>query len=286
MKQDKISIVIPSYNGKDLLARNLPRVIKACKGYEIIVVDDASVDQSVNFIQSKFPKVKIVQHKKNQRFAAACNTGVKAAKGDIVVLLNNDVSPSPKENFLKPLIKHFKDKKVFSVGCKEISVKNGRKVISGRTAGKFHRGLFIHWRPKDQKSQNTLWTFGGSMAVDRKKYLTLGGMDTLFSPAYWEDVDLCFHARKKGWKILFEKNSIVYHNHETTNISVFGKKKMKIYAFRNQILFVWKNIRGEQLLEHFFWLPYHLVFTTIRSKGLFLIAFLAAILKIPKLLRN
>jgi len=279
-----ISVVIPNYNGKKLLAKNLPKVIKTCKDCEIIVVDDASVDQSINFIKLKFPEVRVIRHKRNQRFAAACNTGVKKAKGNIVILLNNDVSP--RKDFLKPLVRHFKDEKVFSVGCKEISIKNGKKIVSGRTEGKFCRGLLVHWRPKDQESQNTLWTFGGSMAVDRKKYLKIGGMDEIFSPAYWEDIDLCWRARKKGWKIVFEKDSIVYHNHETTNISVFGRKKMQIYAYRNQILFVWKNIRGRRLLEHFFWLPYHLVFTTIRSKGLFFIAFLAAILKIPKLLKK
>jgi len=279
----KASIVIPNYNGKKLLEKNLPKVIKACPDCEIIVVDDASIDQSREFIRSKFPKVKIIEHKKNRRFAASCNSGIKAAKAKIVVLLNNDVSP--KENFLKPLVKHFEDSKVFSVGCKEIEIKKGKKIISGRTEEDFKRGFLINWRPKDQTSKNTAWTFGGSMAVDRKKYLKLDGMDELFSPAYWEDIDLCFRARKKGWQTVFEKEAIVYHNHETTNISVFGQNKMKIFAYRNQVLFVWKNIRGIKLLSHFFWLPYHLIFTTIRSKGLFLLGFISAVFKIPKLLK-
>lgn len=273
----KASIVIPNYNGKKLLEKNLPKVIAACKNCEIIVVDDASVDQSVDFIKSKLPQVKVIKHKENKRFAASCNTGVKAATGNIVILLNNDVVPQ--KDFLKPLIKHFRDKIVFSVGCKEVQLKDGKKIISGRTEGKFSRGFLMHWRPKDQKSQDALWTFGGSMAVNRKKYLKLGSMDELYSPAYWEDIDLCWRARKKGWKILFEKDALVYHNHETTNISVFGEKRMKVYAYRNQILFVWKNIRGRQLLEHFLWLPYHLIFTTIRSKGLFLLAFILAIFR-------
>jgi len=69
---------------------------------------------------------------------------------------------------------------------------NREEVISGRTEGEIGRGLLVHWQPKDQSSQNTLWTFGGSMAVDRKKYLQLGGFDVLFAPAYWEDIDLSF----------------------------------------------------------------------------------------------
>ena len=269
------SIVIPSYNGKKLLEKNLPKLIAAAPDAEIIVVDDASTDQSAEFIKRKFPQIKVIQHKKNQRFAAACNTGVKAAHGEIIVMLNNDVVP--KKDFLKPLLKHFENGQIFSVGCREIGIKKGKKFISGRTEGKFKRGFLVHWRPKDQESQETLWSFGGSMAVDKKKYLQLGGMDELYSPAYWEDIDLCWRAKEKGWIILFEKNAVVFHNHETTNVSIFGKTRIQLYGFRNQILFVWKNIRGRQLLEHFLWLPYHLIFTTIESRGLFLLAFLLAI---------
>ncbi len=185
----------------------------------------------------------------------------------------------PKKDFLKPLLKHFDDKHVFSVGSREIEVKAGKEVVSGRTEGKFSRGFLIHWRPKDQESQNTLWTFGGSMAVDREKYLEIGGMDELYAPAYWEDIDLCWRAKEKGWHIVFEKESVVYHNHETTNVSVFGKREMERIAYRNQFLFMWKNIRGVELVKHFFWLPYHLTVTTYKTKGLFLSAFGQAVVK-------
>lgn len=273
----KVSIVIPNYNGQKLLVKNLPKVVAASLGAEIIIVDDASIDKSVDFIRKNFPKIKIVKHKKNQRFAIACNNGIKHAIGDIVILLNSDVVP--KKNFIKPLIDHFQDNLVFSVGCREIELKKGKKIVSGRTAGSFKRGFLVHYRPKNQTSQDTFWTFGGSMAVSRKKYLAIGGMDKIYSPAYWEDIDLCWRARKRGWKILFEKNSIVYHHHETTNLSAFGQRQLKTYAMRNQILFVWKNIRGWQLIEHFLWLPYHLIFTTLRTKGIFLIAYFLAIKK-------
>jgi len=103
----RISVLIPNYNGRHLLEKNLPVILKACerwkKGeWEVIIVDDASTDDSVDFLKKNYPQVKIVRHAKNQRFAAACNSGVRAAKGDIVVLLNNDVAPEV--NFLEPLI--------------------------------------------------------------------------------------------------------------------------------------------------------------------------------------
>ncbi len=248
------------------------------KDTEIIVVDDASTDGSVMFLRQNFPAVKVVQHEANLRFGVACNTGVKAAKGDIVILLNTDVVPQ--KGFITSLQSHFQNINVFSVGCKEIEDTGGKRKISGRTEGRFERGFLVHWRPKDQESQDTLWTFGGSMAVDRKKYLQLNGFDPMFAPAYWEDIDLCWRAREKGWHILFEKDAVVHHNHETTNKTVFGQRKMEVMSYRNQILFVWKHYRGKQLIAHFLWLPYHLIFTAIRTKGTFFLGLLQAIYRI------
>ena len=235
------------------------------------------------FLKKKFPKVKVVVHQKNQRFAAACNTGAKIAKGEVVVLLNNDVFPQ--KDFLKFLLSHFKDPKVFSVGCKEKSIKDGKVVYSGRAEGKFVRGFLVHWRAENQDKNDTLWTAGGSMAVDRKKYLELGGMDTLFRPAYWEDIDLCFRARKRGWKVLFEPKSLVFHQHESTNISAFGKKRMRLFALKNQFLFVWKNGDVKMLLQHFFWLPYHFLKAWFSQDWLFFQGFILAVRQIPEVLK-
>jgi len=274
-----ISIVIPNYQKQPLL-KHLPAVIKTCPQCEIIVVDDASPDDTVKILKAKFPQVKVVVNKTNQRFAVSCNNGIKAAQGDIVVLINSDVSP--KSGFLKPLIKNFTDDQVFSTSCLEIETKKGKQIKSGKNQCQFKRGFLIHSAAKITSLKKTVpncWGSGGAMALDRKKYLTIGGMDPIYKPAYWEDIDLSWRAREEhGWKILFEPKAQVYHHHETTNLSVFGKKKMEFMAARNQYIFVWKNIRGRQLLEHFLWLPYHLTFTAIRTQGIFLLAFFKAII--------
>ena len=285
----KISVVIPNYNGRHLLEKNLPAVIKACqkwreKGWEVIVVDDASTDNSVDFLEKNYLQVKIVRHAKNQRFAAACNSGVKAAKGEVVVLLNNDVAPEV--NFLAPLIKHFKDPQVFAVGCREKDIKNGKTIYSGRSEAKFERGFLVHRRATDQNKTDTFWATAGSMAVDRKKWLEIGGMDTLFRPAYWEDIDLSWRARKKGWKIIFEPNSIVNHHHETTNIFTFGKRQMKVFAYKNQFLFVWKNGDWRMLVSHIFWLPYHLSKAAFQGDWLFYRGFILALSQLPEVISH
>ena len=95
-----VSLIIPNYNGRQLLAENLPQVMAAARGAEVIVVDDASTDDSVAWLKQRYPLVRLVSLKQNRRFARACNAGVKAARGEIVVLLNNDVSPQV--DFLTP----------------------------------------------------------------------------------------------------------------------------------------------------------------------------------------
>src|SRR5258708_6183481 len=100
-----VSIVIPNWNGRALLENNLPTIIKASKNKEnkiseIIIVDDASSDDSVTYLKKNFAKeIKLVVHKVNRGFGASVNTGVRSAKGEFVVLLNTDIIVS--DNFLQ-----------------------------------------------------------------------------------------------------------------------------------------------------------------------------------------
>ena len=112
-------------------------------------------------------------------------------------------------------------------------------------------------------------------------------MDILFRPAYEEDRDLSYRALKHGWQVLFEPKSVVQHHHETTNVRIFGKPMMKTASFKNQFLFVWKNITDTRyLFSHLFWLPYHLLWTNLKTRGLLGIGFLWAFGQLPELLRQ
>jgi len=286
-----VSILIPTYNGRQRLRENLPSVIKALEKYdpqgkksEIIVLDDASPANNIkSFLQQKFPQVKYSRSKKNLRFARNCNRGARLAKYEIIIFLNDDVRPQ--ENFLLPLIKHFHDPQVFAVGCLEQNLAGSppKTILGGRGILEFKRGLFIHHRAKNQKLLKTDWATGGSAAFNKNLFIILGGFDPLFAPAYWEDIDLSYRARKSGYQIIFEPQAKVEHFHEQTNLQTFGSLKIQIISFRNQLLFVWKNIRSLKLLQHFLWLPYHLIFTSIKSKGKFLLGFFWALSKMPQI---
>lgn len=240
-----VSIVIPNFNGEKLLLKNLPFVIKASKNLdnkikEIIVVDDSSTDKSVEIIKREFPEVRLIQHRINRGFSAAVNTGVRTAKSDLVCLLNTDVLPT--ENFLVNAITHFKDPKVFAVSLSEKGFSWAR--------GYFKDGFVEHEPgPATQKPHTTFWVSGGSGVFRRDYWMKLKGMDEkLFSPFYWEDVDLSYRAAKRGWKLLWEPKSKVLHEHEAT-IGKLPIDKKRTIQERNQLIFIWKNVTSPNLFK-------------------------------------
>lgn len=279
--KQRVSTVIPNYNGKHLLKKNLPAVLKTLRDRdELVIIDDASSDGSIAWLAEKFEtrnqklktngrlikvkigkyttkdnsiRVVIVPNFKNLRFAKSVNKAVSMAKHDLIFLLNNDVSPSA--DCLDHLVHHFQDQNVFAVGCKEIE-QNLNGQISGKNELKFIRGMFIHNRAKEFEFGPTAWASGGSAMFDKSKWLALGGFDSLFAPAYWEDIDLSFRARKKKWKVLFEPKAVVDHNHESTNRDAFGQKKIERMSWENAKKFVKKNGNWWQKILYKLWRPY------------------------------
>ncbi len=232
------SIIIPNYNTANLLKKNLPKVLKTLKNkdnkiLEIILVDDASPDDSAKVVKKMFPQIRLIKHKINRGFSASVNTGARSAKGKLLVLLNTDVIPA--KDFLVSSLPHFKDKNVFAVSFKEGKFSWAK--------GMFKDG-FINHEPGgvSDKTHETFWVSGGSGMFRRSHWMKLGGMDEkLLNPFYWEDVDLCYRAAKRGLTLLWEPKSEVAHEHEAT-ISKLSKKYVDRVRERNQLLFIWKNL--------------------------------------------
>lgn len=239
----KTAVIIPNWQGRTLLEKNLPKVLTV--GFdEVVVVDDASTDDSVEFLQSHFPTVKLVRHKRNKGFSSTVNNGVRASNASIVFLLNSDVIPE--KNILKPVLSHFKDPDVFGVSLREKGYSYAIPHIEDGFVG--HRmGM------RTDKTHNTFWISGGSGAFRRSMWLDLGGFDVAFDPFYWEDVDLSYRALKRGWKLVWEPKAVVEHRHESTiNSSHFSTRYLNYIKERNQLLFHWKNLSvGWLLTKHF-----------------------------------
>jgi GT2 family glycosyltransferase len=291
----KISVVIPNYNGENLLKKNLPKAIEALTEsdkyeIELILTDDASIDSSMEVAREILSKVKkdkftykILKNEKNLGFSSNVNSGVSKATGELLLLLNTDISPE--KGFLEPLIKHFENKEMFAVGCMDKSIEGGKVVLRGRGIGSWRKGFLIHSRGEIDKA-STLWVSGGSGIFRKEIWDALGGLDSIYNPFYWEDIDLSYRALKLGYNILFEPKSVVIHQHEKGAIkSSYSPLKVKTIAYRNQLMFIWKNSDPNTLLTHFLWLPYYCIKLLLRLDLSFFAGFFKAVLLLPSILR-
>jgi GT2 family glycosyltransferase len=294
----KVSAIIPNYNGLELMKENLPAVLTILRdGDQLVIVDDASTDQSSAWLLKRFNakkseynqeyktwgdlyegfyknskktiQVRIFVNSQNQRFAESSNRGVKLAAGRLIFLLNTDVNPHP--NLIQVISPYFCEQtnlkleahnldvgQIFAVGCMEIE-KNLDGIKGGKNKLWFEKGRFFHSRADDYKTGETAWASGGSAFFDREKWLALGGFDLDYYPAYWEDVDLSYRAKKQGWKVFFEDQAVVDHNHESTNRNAFGKEEIEKVSWKNGTKFVFKNGNCWQKIMFLLWYPYWLL---------------------------
>ena len=246
MKNFTVSVVVPNFNGEKLLEKNLPFILSAKENREnrideIIIVDDGSQDGSIKLISSMFPQVKLIKHRINRGFSASVNTGVRAAKGDLICLLNSDVVPET--NFLESVFSHFLKPKVFAISLNEIGNYSWAR-------GSFINGFIEHSIGlKSLVPHDTFWVSGGSGVFRRSVWMELGGMDEkLLSPFYWEDVDLSYRALKRDYRLIWDPDAKVTHAHEAT-INRLPKTYVQRVLERNQLLFIWKNLTSTNLFR-------------------------------------
>lgn len=274
VKAPLVSVVIPSWNSRAQLARNLPAVFAATKelSAELIVIDDKSSDDSWSYLNSLSNKLRLYQNQTNRGFAETVNRGVQLARGQYLVLLNTDVRPKP--GCFKHALKYFTNDRLFAA-----TFNSG----AGFAGGRWGRGLFEHYllQPsKPAQASFSLYASGGQAMFDKAKWLKLGGLDSLYHPFYWEDVDLGYQAWKRGWKIVWAPNCQCVHDHQHSVIAKgFSSSRISRTAQRNQFLFVWKNIHDPELvLSHLYRLPFFLLNYPL--------SLFSAILRLPKALKS
>ena len=252
------SVVIPTWNGKDLLAKFLPSVVAALAANpanEIVVVDNGSTDGSAGFVRSAFPQVKLLALPANLGFGGGSNAGFRAASNDIVVLLNNDMRVDA--GFLAPLLEGFTSPDVFSVSCQIFFSDPARvREETGLTQSWWQDGT-LRVRHRIDPAIDSLYPCsyggGGSCAYDKRKFLSLGAFDELLAPFYLEDTDIGYLAWKRGWKVLYQPGSVVWHEHRGTIGKRFTEDQIQAVLKKNFLLFCWKNIHEwPRLIAHFF----------------------------------
>ena len=255
-----VSVVIPSWNGREHLERNLASVLGALADnpdHEVIVVDNASTDGTAEFLREKFPTVRILSLDENRGFGGGANAGFEHARNPIVLLLNNDMRVE--KGFLAPLVEGFSDPRVFAVTAQIFfSDPARRREETGLTRGLWSNGRLSAGHIIDEQVRELFPAFyagGGSSAYDRRKFLELGGFDPLWKPFYLEDTDISHMAWKRGWFVLYQPRSVVHHDHRGTIGKHFSEGFIQKVLEKNHLLFAWKNIHEwRRLLAHFGWL--------------------------------
>lgn len=289
-----VTIIIPTWNGKALLQRFLPSVIEACNFYgeeaEIVVVDDGSIDGTEVFIGENYPYVRFIRLFSNQGFSHVCNVGVRKARGDIVVLLNNDMLVE--KDFLTSIPEHFENERVFAVrpGLKWLDDKTDFNFSSFFIGLKWKFGLIELPMLRVQNRKSPFYiscVSGGASAFDHKKFLEIGGFDESFSPFYWEDVDISYRAWKRGWILLYEPRSHVYHLPGSTIGKFFSPNYIKEISERNRYFFIWKNIQDPMfILYHLFFIPLRILMSLPPAQSYKLKGFILAMKKFKEIMEE
>lgn len=269
-----VSIIVPVYKNYDMFYRYLAINRKYFTGCEVIVMNDYPARNITGSVKKIYPEAIIVNNKRNFGFASNVNRGILKAKRNYVFLMNSDVILND-DSFLNALDYFKKDQKLFAVGFAQIE-KDGKIVGSNRCY--FENGLINHSHLSSSifNLSSNFWAEGGSSIFRKKLLIDLGLIDELYNPFYWEDIDLSYRAWKAGYKILYDPNIKVEHHHESTIGRYFDKSKILKIAFRNQIIFQWKNLTDRDLIrKHLLNIP----------KFIFISGFFDALIRLPKILQ-
>jgi GT2 family glycosyltransferase len=292
-----VSIVIPNWNGRELLAEYFPSVVSAAEEYraatnaavEIVLVDDASTDNSVDWLKKKYNDhdlVEILELGTNVGFLRAVNKGFEMAQHELVFLLNSDVRAEA--GCIDPLVRHFDDANVFAVCCRAGRI-NSDRLDGGGKVGRFERGfwrVFLNYEAIPSEAGFELISFygsGGYTIYDRSKWEMLGGFQDCLAPNYWEDVEICYRAWKRGWKVLYEPTSEVMHKGSATIGKKIRRKEVVVSTERNRLLFQWINLHDRRMFSsHLFWLTIKLLSSLLALRINYLRSFARAVGLISK----
>jgi GT2 family glycosyltransferase len=257
---DKIAVVILNWNGIKLLEQFLPSVIQFSEQATIYVADNASTDDSINFVKQNFPTIKIIQNDGNYGFAKGYNLALKDVNAEIYALVNSDIEVT--ENWLKPILETFDtEKHTAIIQPKILDFKNKEYFEYAGAAGGFIdkygypycRGRIFATVEKDNgqydDSCELSWASGACFFIRKEVYDELEGFDETFF-AHQEEIDLCWRALNEGYIIKYNSKSVVYH---VGGATLNQSNPQKTYLnFRNSLLMLVKNIPKKGLFSIIF----------------------------------
>jgi GT2 family glycosyltransferase len=288
---DRTHILVLNYNGRDLLAECLPSVLAAASAAPgrctVSVVDngstDGSTDGSADEVASRWPGVGLFREP--NRGLASFNAVAARLDEPVLLLLNNDIKLEP--GAVGPLVAAVRDHPDALFAAPQCWTFDGAQYEGMRTRVRTRFGLVqgMSRVPGHEAEVNTpdlTAAAGPVLAVDRAKFLALGGYDPLYFPGRIEDLDLGFRGWMAGWRGYYVPEAIAYHRGFGSFGPAFGRAGCDRLAIRNSLLFAWKNLGGRRLIAHLAWLPARLA----RGRGAFARALVEALARLEPALEG
>ena len=262
-----VSIIIVNWNAKKFLDDCINSLqLQTFTDFEIILVDNASIDDSVSFVKTHFPQVKIIENKENLGFAEGNNVGIANSTGKIIALFNPDAIAD--KNWLKTLISGINDRP-------KIGAVTGKMYYLGNDYGK--DTVFCTWSKldpisaiptnfhNDEPTSRVDYLSGAAMVIWRDVLNKIGFMDKEYF-LYFEETDLCARMIRAGYDLMYIHDAIVWHA-----VSPLSNSENKIYFMeRNRVRFVLKNFDFTYVIPFFFIFfseMFYIFFRDIKNKN-------------------
>ena len=269
-----VSIVILNFNGVKYLQQFLPSVLSTqYENFEVVVADNGSSDDSISFLKSNFPTVKVITSSTNEGFAGGYNWALKQIEADYYVLLNSDVEVTP--NWISPMVDLMEsDFKIAACQPKILAQQeNDFFEYAGASGGwidsfgyPFSRGRIFDVCEQDLGQYNNavpvFWASGASLMIRANVFHEMSGFDKHFF-AHQEEIDLCWRIQLAGYKIYVCPEAKVFH----VGAGTLPRGGRKVFLnFRNNLIMLCKNLPFSELLWK---LPFRLALDAISAwKGL------------------
>ncbi|MFV2058760.1 MAG: glycosyltransferase family 2 protein [Thiohalomonadales bacterium] len=248
-----ISVVLPNFNGRNLLADNLPSIYKALTksghSFEIIVADDCSTDDSVEFLNKNYPAIKIVSQIKNSGFSSTCNLGVRNTNAKYTCISNTDVTFN--EDYFLLGIKILIQSNAFAIKGDIYNYADSIDNIINidKTTRLYFKRGFLRFRTGNTPGENhsdilEFSALGCCFICNTENFKSLGGFDEIYAPYYWEDSDLALRAINNNLNIIYTAECIAYHKASSTIAATQKSSKRKMISRRNKFIFSWRHMSG------------------------------------------
>ncbi|MGD2178037.1 MAG: glycosyltransferase family 2 protein [Anaerolineae bacterium] len=248
----KAVVIVLSWNGLAYLMDCLDAVLSQdYADFEVMVVDNGSSDGSADLVEGQYPEVRLIRNDRNLGFAAGNNVGLRAATGDVLVLLNQDTVV--RSGWLKALVNTFEDPTVGIAGCKAVypdgTIQHAGGFVYGARAETEHTGRSEPDDGRYGSLRDVDFVTGAALAISWAALTCVGPLDEGFYPAYYEDVDWCYTAREAGFRVVYAPAAQLTH-HETP-AAQRDSHEHKYALHRGRVRFVLKHWASRRLEAEF-----------------------------------